>query len=58
MSKSLTLIANNHYQGKEAANALEIKARVTGRPVDVPPRLLQQYPRLRTIAANPPLELL
>jgi len=52
MSKSLTLIANNHYQGKEAVNALEIKARVTGRKVPVPPELLRKYPRLKEIASN------
>ena len=57
MSKSLTLVANNHYQGKEAMNALEIKARVTGRKVDVPPELLKRYPRLQEIARNLPEEL-
>lgn len=57
MSKSLTIVANNHYQGKEAMNALEIKARVTGRKVDVPPELIKRYPRLRKIAQNLPNEL-
>ena len=52
MSKSLTLVANNHYHGKEAVNALEIKARVTGRKVAVPPELLKKYPRLKQIAKN------
>ena len=50
MSKSLTLVANNHYQGKEAMNALEIKAKLSGRKVKVPPRLLEKYPRLGRIA--------
>ncbi|MCE9613041.1 MAG: DUF72 domain-containing protein [Lentisphaerae bacterium] len=50
LSKSLTLIANNHYRGKEAANALEIKALLTAERVAVPPLLLQQYPHLQPIA--------
>ena len=54
LSKALTLVANNHYQGKEAANALEIKARVLQRKVPVPPLLLEKYPRLRDIASHAP----
>lgn len=49
MSKSLTLVANNHYQGKEVLNALEIKSRITGEKLDVPPDLEQKYPRLKKI---------
>ena len=51
MSKSLTLVANNHYQGKEMVNALQIKARLTGRKVAVPPPLLEKYPDLAAIAS-------
>ena len=50
LSKSMTLIANNHYRGKEAANALEIKAMISGERIDVPPPLLHHYPDLKTIA--------
>jgi len=50
MSKTLTLVANNHYQGQEMVNALEIKARLHGGKLDLPPGLAEQYPRLRTIA--------
>jgi uncharacterized protein YecE (DUF72 family) len=50
MSATLTVIANNHYQGKEAVNALEIKSRIQGAPVRVPPVLRERYPRLETIA--------
>jgi uncharacterized protein YecE (DUF72 family) len=49
MSATLTVIANNHYQGKEAVNALEIKARLTGGRVAVPPLLKERYPRLEAI---------
>jgi uncharacterized protein YecE (DUF72 family) len=50
LSKSMTLIANNHYRGKEAANALEIKAMISGERVDTPPTLLHHYPDLKAIA--------
>lgn len=53
MSRSLTLVANNHYQGKEVLNALEIKARITGRPVQAPPDLVKRYPRLRDVTRPP-----
>lgn len=49
MSATLTVIANNHYQGKEAVNALEIKARLAGGKVLVPPLLREKYPRLEEI---------
>jgi uncharacterized protein YecE (DUF72 family) len=52
MTKSLTLVANNHYQGKEAVNILQIKSRLTGRKVPVPPQLAEKYPELREISAN------
>jgi len=51
-SKSLTLIANNHYQGKEAVNALQIRSMISGRKVKVPPALLRKYPELEKIAAR------
>ena len=50
VSASLTMIANNHYQGKEAVNILQIKSRLTGRKVPVPPLLAERYPDLREIA--------
>ncbi len=57
MSQTLTLVANNHYQGKEAVAALELTARFTGKPVDVPPPLLARYPHLRAVACPPAGEL-
>jgi uncharacterized protein YecE (DUF72 family) len=48
--RSLTVVANNHYQGKEVANALQIKAALANAPVAVPPRLLDRYAELRVIA--------
>jgi uncharacterized protein YecE (DUF72 family) len=49
LSKTLTLVANNHYQGKEAVNILQIKSRLTGSKVPVPPQLLAKYPELERI---------
>ncbi|NLH43242.1 MAG: DUF72 domain-containing protein [Planctomycetes bacterium] len=48
--QSLTVIANNHYRGAELANAIELKALVTGRKQAVPEGLLKTYPRLAKIA--------
>lgn len=49
----LFVIANNHFGGKALANALEIRSRLTGRPVEVPPTLLRSFPRLAKVAASP-----
>ena len=49
LSKTMTLIANNHYRGKEVANALQIKSQLLGEPVDVPPLLAKTYPELAAI---------
>ena len=48
--ESLTVIANNHYKGAELANALELKALLTGRKQPVPEGLLKTYPKLSQIA--------
>ena len=50
--ETLTVIANNHYRGAELANALELKALVTGRKQLVPEGLLRTYPQLARIASN------
>lgn len=54
-SRSLTVVANNHFQAKEVANILQLKAVMTGRKVPVPPNLLAHYPELKDIAAPPPV---
>jgi uncharacterized protein YecE (DUF72 family) len=53
MSKSLTIIANNHYQGKEAVNILQIKAKLSGKKVPVPTPLVEKYPELTKIETVP-----
>ena len=50
--KTLTVITNNHYKGAELANALELKALITGQKQLVPEGLLRTYPNLTRIASN------
>ena len=50
--ETLTVIANNHYRGAELANALELKALVTGEKQLVPEGLLRSYPDLARIALD------
>ena len=50
--KTLTVIANNHYRGAELANALELKALITGQKQAVPEGLLRTYPNLASVALN------
>jgi len=49
-AKATYVITNNHYQGKGAANALELKSKIDGRAVSVPQPLLSTYPRLEEVA--------
>jgi len=44
------VIANNHFEGKAAVNALQLKNMITGRPVRVPQTLLKKYWELGEIA--------
>jgi len=50
--ETLTVIANNHYRGAELANALELKALISGQKQPVPEGLLRTYPNLASIALN------
>ncbi|HZT69231.1 MAG TPA: DUF72 domain-containing protein [Terriglobia bacterium] len=45
------VITNNHFRGKAVANALQLISIIRGRPVQVPPTLLSEYPVLESIAA-------
>ncbi len=47
------VITNNHFEGKAAVNALQLKHALTGRPVAAPETLLARYPELEKIAAPP-----
>jgi len=52
------VFTNNHYRGQAPANALQMIAGLTGRPVPVPPPLARAYPMLASIAdeSRPPGE--
>ncbi|MFQ5701127.1 MAG: DUF72 domain-containing protein, partial [Acidobacteriota bacterium] len=43
------IIANNHYRGQAPANALELLARLTGKPVPAPDSLVRTYPHIEKI---------
>ena len=40
-------ITNNHYKGKAAVNALELKGMLSQRKVKAPATLVEHYPELR-----------
>jgi uncharacterized protein YecE (DUF72 family) len=44
------VFANNHHRGQGPANALELRALLENRAVDVPAELARAFPRLRRIA--------
>ncbi len=50
--ESLTVIANNHFRGAELANAIELKALISGQKQPVPEGLARTYPNLATIATK------
>lgn len=47
------VFTNNHYRGQAPANALQLRAKITGHAVAVPPLLLEHFPFLREIALPP-----
>ncbi|MBT3374409.1 MAG: DUF72 domain-containing protein [Lentisphaerae bacterium] len=44
--KELTIVANNHYQGKAVSAALRIKSELTKEKLAIPPALVDTYPHL------------
>lgn len=54
MTKSLTIVANNHYQGKEAVTILQVKSAITKNRLPVPPPLVAHYPELDSIRKPDP----
>ena len=44
------VITNNHFRGKAAVNALQIRAALEGELVEVPDTLLAAHPELAPIA--------
>ncbi len=52
-TKETFVVANNHFRGKAPANALQLRARLEGSHVAVPPSLQEAFPFLRGIAVAP-----
>lgn len=52
-SKTTFVVTNNHFQGKAAVNALQLKHMVTGKAVKVPETLMKHYWELESIAQTP-----
>jgi len=51
-AKKTFVVANNHFEGKAAVNALQLKHMLSGRAVPVPDSLLRRYWELGEIAAK------
>ena len=50
-AREVYLIANNHFRGQSAVNALELRSQLLHAPIPIPPPLLAAYPELEQIAA-------
>jgi uncharacterized protein YecE (DUF72 family) len=48
------VVTNNHFKGKAAANALELKHMLSRRPVRAPETLVRAYPQLEAIVESEP----
>ena len=48
------VVTNNHYKGKAAANALELKSMLAKTRVPAPSSLVSEYPELRELTQSPP----
>jgi uncharacterized protein YecE (DUF72 family) len=49
-AKVTFVVTNNHFEGKAAVNALQLRHMISDQPVKVPPQLLKNYPDLVQIA--------
>ncbi len=56
-SEKIFVVANNHFEGKAAANALQLKSMITGRRVKAPEILVHHFPALEKIAEREPTTL-
>jgi uncharacterized protein YecE (DUF72 family) len=48
-ARDVYLIANNHFRGQAALNALQLRHHITLAPVSIPAHLLAIYPQLRQL---------
>lgn len=51
-AQTVFVIANNHFEGKAVANALQLASLLQGSPVPVPETLREHYPQLAEIALS------
>jgi uncharacterized protein YecE (DUF72 family) len=49
-AKEVVVVLNNHFRGQAVANSFELKSMLSGAKVPIPVRMLNAYPRLRSIA--------
>lgn len=49
-SRTLTVVANNHYEGKELVAAIQLKSLLTGMQVPAPSLLMRRFPQLGAYA--------
>jgi uncharacterized protein YecE (DUF72 family) len=52
-AKITYVVTNNHFEGKAAVNALQLKHMITEMPVKVPELMMKKYWELEQIAARP-----
>lgn len=55
-AKEVFVITNNHFCGKAVCNALEIKARIESKKLEIPKQLLKSFPELRQFASHSDFE--
>lgn len=53
LDRKTIIVANNHYQGQAAVNALQLKSMLTGTKVEAPEELLKTYPGLERFTVRP-----
>lgn len=51
-SRNTYVVANNHFEGKAAANALELISMLLGKKVEAPDTLVQAYPELQAFTTS------
>jgi uncharacterized protein YecE (DUF72 family) len=51
-AQEVYVVANNHYRGQGPANALQLRAMLAGRRVDVPDTLLKAFPALEAVKSE------
>ncbi len=56
-AKVTFVVANNHFEGKAAVNALQLKSMISGQQVKAPEVLVQHYPVLEKITEPDPSRL-